>query len=74
MLMQLQFELLTAVIARIVIERRLILLSKLTCDDLVETLRCIASLVEDLLSEDYKCILTARFLTDLLELRCSKKH
>ena len=41
-------------------------MSKLTCDDLAETLRCIIFLV-DLLREDYKCVLTARFLTDLLE-------
>ena len=47
-------------------------LSKQTCDALLVTLRCTASLIEDLLSEGYKYVLTARFQTDPLELRFSK--
>ena len=39
---------------------------------LIVTLRATASLIEDLLSEGYKYILTARFQTDPLELRFSK--
>ena len=49
-------------------------LSKLTCDDFVEMLQYIASLVEDLLCDDCKCVLMTRFLNDLFELRCLKKR
>ena len=47
-------------------------MSKQTCDALVVTLRCTAFLIENLLSEGYNYILTARFQIDPLELRFSK--
>ena len=47
-------------------------LSKQTCDALVVTLRCTASLIEELLEEGYHYVLTSRFETDPLELRFSK--
>ena len=48
-------------------------LSKQTNTALVITLKCIASLIEDLLIEkEYKYVLTSRFQTDCLELRFSK--
>ena len=43
-----------------------------TSDALVTTLRCTASLIEDLLKEGYKYVLTARFQSDPLELRFSR--
>lgn len=47
-------------------------LSKQTSSALIVTLKCTASLIEDLLQEQYSYILTARFHTDPLELRFSK--
>ena len=48
-------------------------LSKWTNTALVITLRCIASLIEDLVMEKiYKYVLRSRFQTDCLELRFSK--
>jgi len=47
-------------------------LSKQTSDAFVVTLRCTASLIEDLLREGYSYVLTARLQTDSLELRFSK--
>ena len=47
-------------------------LSKQTCDALVVTLRCTASLIDELLEEDYQYVLISRFQTDPLELRFSK--
>ena len=48
-------------------------LSKQTNTALVITIRCNASLIEDLLMEKkYKYVLTSRFQTDFLELRFSK--
>ena len=43
-----------------------------TSKALITTLRCTASLIEDLLNEGYQYILTARFQTDPLERRFSK--
>ena len=47
-------------------------LSKQTSSALITTLKCTASLIEDLLREGYSYVLTARFQTDPLELRFSK--
>lgn len=47
-------------------------LSKQTSTALITTLRCTASLIEDLLGEGYAYVLTSRFQTDPLELRFSK--
>ena len=47
-------------------------LSKQTTSALVTTLRCTASLIEDLLNDGYSYVLTARFLTDPLERRFSR--
>ena len=43
-----------------------------TSHALVTTLRCTASLIEDLLGEGYKYVMTARFQTDPLERRFSR--
>ena len=43
-----------------------------TSHALITTLRCTASLIEDLLSEGYSYVLTARFQTDPLERRFSR--
>ena len=43
-----------------------------TSDALIITLRCTASLIEDLLEEGYSYVLTARFQTDPLERRFSR--
>ena len=43
-----------------------------TSDALIITLRCTASLIEDLLNEGYNYVLTARFQTDPLERRFSR--
>ena len=47
-------------------------LTKQTCSALVTTLRCIACLIEDLLSRNYEFVLTSRLQIDPLELRFSK--
>ena len=47
-------------------------LSKQTTSALVTTLRCTATLIEDLLQEGYAYVLTARFQTDPLERQFSK--
>ena len=47
-------------------------LSAQTAQALITTLRCSASLIEDLLSEGYRFVLTARFQTDPLERRFSR--
>ena len=43
-----------------------------TSHALVTTLRCTASLIEDLLNEGYEYVLTARFQTDPLESNVSR--
>ena len=43
-----------------------------TSEALITTLRCTASLIEDLLAEGYQFVLTARFQTDPLERRFSR--
>ena len=48
------------------------ILSKQTSSALITTLRCTASLINDLLQEGYAYNLTVRFQTDPLELRFSK--
>ena len=48
------------------------ILSKQTTSALVTTLRCTATLIEDLLEEGYAYVLTARFHTDPLEWQFSK--
>ena len=48
------------------------ILSKQTTSALVTTLRCTATLIEDLLEEGYAYVLTARFHTDPLERQFSK--
>ena len=47
-------------------------LSKQTTQAMVLTLKCTASLIEDLLADGYEYVLTSRFQTDFLELRFSK--
>ena len=47
-------------------------LSKQTSEALMTTLRCTASLIDDLIQEGYDYFLISRLLTDPLELRFSK--
>ena len=47
-------------------------LTKQTSSALIITLRCTASLLEDLFARGYECVLTSRLQTDPLELRFSK--
>ena len=47
-------------------------LSKQTFSAIITTLRCTASLIEDLLNDGFAYVLTARFQSDPLELRYSK--
>ena len=47
-------------------------ISKQTSEALTTTLRCTASLIDDLIQEGYDYFLISRLLTDPLELRFSK--
>ena len=47
-------------------------LTEQTSSALKQTLRCTASLIEDLIAEGYNYVLTSRILSDLLERRYSQ--